>query len=281
MIDRICISINNACNLKCRYCHFREKHDIIEPAPMDVYMILRNAKSYIDRHKIGCFKIGFVGNGEPLLDYPLLRSCVIDISDYLSDGRIKAYTITNGTVVTEDMVRFLVQHNVTIGFSIDGPRVLHDFLRDGSFSRTMAGIELYRKIVGQYPPINATIGHESLAIADEVVEFMRRFKSRITFSRMIGSCQISLDAYHDFMAKARGALDVRVGGLDCTMYGGSCGAGLNNFYFANGKVWLCGNCMDMPPLCDAEVPFDEIPVSRFKFNRSQCFKEIYKGETAT
>lgn len=25
MIDRICISINNRCNLGCRYCHFHEK----------------------------------------------------------------------------------------------------------------------------------------------------------------------------------------------------------------------------------------------------------------
>ena len=25
MIDRICISINNRCNLACSYCHFHEK----------------------------------------------------------------------------------------------------------------------------------------------------------------------------------------------------------------------------------------------------------------
>ncbi len=248
---------------------------------MDVHTILRNVMSYVEKYEIECFKIGFVGNGEPFLDYPLLKSCIANISDYLSEGRIKAYTITNGTVITEDMIRFLVQHKVTIGFSLDGPCEIHDMFRDGSFSRTMAGVELYRKVIGNYPAINATVGRETLAAADKVVEFLSQFRSRITFSRMIGVHQISLAEYRVFMAKARKSLEVRTGGLDCTMYGGTCGAGLNNFYFSNGKVWLCGNCIDMPPLCDSWVPLDEIPISKFTFDRSQCAKESFlrKAET--
>ena len=45
MIDRICISINNRCNLACSYCHFHEKGKI-EAAEMDVYEILNNVKKY-------------------------------------------------------------------------------------------------------------------------------------------------------------------------------------------------------------------------------------------
>ena len=41
MIDRICISINNRCNLACSYCHFHEKGKI-EAAEMDVFEILNN-----------------------------------------------------------------------------------------------------------------------------------------------------------------------------------------------------------------------------------------------
>ena len=58
MINRICISINNRCNLACRYCHFREKGEI-EAAEMNVFAILDNVKEYATQK----FKIGFVGNG--------------------------------------------------------------------------------------------------------------------------------------------------------------------------------------------------------------------------
>ena len=70
MIDRICISINNRCNLGCRYCHFHEKGSI-ETADMDVFEILDNVKKYAK----GPFKIGFVGNGECFLDWDLEASC--------------------------------------------------------------------------------------------------------------------------------------------------------------------------------------------------------------
>ena len=59
MVNRICISINNRCNLACRYCHFHEKGKI-ETADMDVFEILDNVKRYAGKK----FKIGFVGNGE-------------------------------------------------------------------------------------------------------------------------------------------------------------------------------------------------------------------------
>ena len=77
MIDRICISINNRCNLACKYCHFHEK-GILEDAEMNVYEILDNVKNYAT----GCFKIGFVGNGECFLDWEKLKSYISYIEGY-------------------------------------------------------------------------------------------------------------------------------------------------------------------------------------------------------
>ena len=42
MLDIICISINNRCNLNCKYCHFHEKKDFIQKSSMDVLKILDN-----------------------------------------------------------------------------------------------------------------------------------------------------------------------------------------------------------------------------------------------
>lgn len=115
MINRICISINNRCNLGCKYCHFHEK-GILDDADMDVFKILDNVKAYAK----GNFKIGFVGNGEGLLDWPKLKSYITYLENY---PNISIYTITNGTVpLSDEDWRFLDNHNVNVGFSIDGYR---------------------------------------------------------------------------------------------------------------------------------------------------------------
>ena len=49
MVDRICISINNRCNLACKYCHFHEKKECIQEKEMDVFKILDNVIYNIEK----------------------------------------------------------------------------------------------------------------------------------------------------------------------------------------------------------------------------------------
>lgn len=266
MIDRICISINNRCNLACRYCHFHEK-GIIEAADMNVYEILDNVKKYAGKK----FKIGFVGNGECFLDWPLLKSYIAYIDD---SPNISAYTITNGTVSLSDSDwKFLEDHNINVGFSIDGYKELHDKNRCGSFDLAMKNIEHYNQITGHYPTFNATVGRESLENADKVISFFKPFGTRVTFSRMIGNYGISLQDYRDFLNLAEQEIPVRRGGKDCTMYGGQCGSGINNYFFANSKVYYCGNCIDLPPVATSNTPFEELEKISLDFDRNYCYKE--------
>lgn len=290
MIDRICISINNRCNLACRYCHFHEKGEI-EAAEMDVYQILDHVKKYAG----GKFKIGFVGNGECFLDWPELKSYIA----YLEDSpEISIYTITNGTIeLSEDDLVFLEEHGVNVGFSIDGYRELHDKYRCNSFDRAMGNVEHYKQVTGHYPTFNATVGRESLLNAGKVISFFKPFGTRVTFSRMIGRYGISLQEYRDFISLAEKEIPVRRGGMDCTMstgrsqqlwpsgrsmpgirydctmYGGQCGAGRNNYFFANGKVYYCGNCIDLPPVGDSNMDFEELERISLTFDRNRCYKE--------
>ena len=266
MINRICISINNRCNLACEYCHFREKGKI-KDVPMDVFAILDNVKAYAKAP----FKIGFVGNGEPFLDWPLLKSYIAYIAD---SPLISAYTITNGTVhLPESEINFLEDHSVNVGVSLDGHKELHDLYRCNSFDRAMIFVENFRRVTGHYPTFNATVGKEMLRSADQVIEFFSRFGTRVTFSRMTGRFGISLEEYHEFLDKAEKSIPVRRGGNDCTMYGGQCGAGLNNFFFANGKVYYCGKCIDLPALGDSNLSFFELEKLSLNFDRNYCYKE--------
>lgn len=175
MIDRICISINNRCNLNCRYCHFHEK-GLKEDTPMNVYEILDNVMMYAHHP----FKIGFVGNGEPFLDYPMLKSFIT-----YTEGCewIRSYTITNGTIrLPDDEYRFLDAHHVNVGFSIDGYKELHDPNRCRTFDKVMSNIEAYRTATGHYPTFNATVGRDSLSNSQRVIDFFKPFGTRVTFS---------------------------------------------------------------------------------------------------
>ena len=273
MITRVCISINNRCNLNCKYCHFHEKKDSIVESEMDVFRILDNIRQHIERNAIRSFKMGFVGNGEPLLEFDKLRKYIDHIADLLESGVVSAYTITNGISLSRSMLEYLSANKVNVGFSIDGLKTVHDKWRCNSYDKVMQSIELYREVVGTYPSMNCTVGRDVLDNADETIKFFETFGSRITFSRMIGQYGISLSEFNTFLNKAAKTLNVRRGGYDCTMYGGMCGAGMNNIFYANRKIYVCGNCVDIQTPFSSDTPLDAVKFDIPDFDRKCCYKE--------
>ena len=98
---------------------------------------------------------------------PITKSCIAYIED---SPFITAYTITNGTIHLPDSeIRFLEDHAVNVGFSIDGHKELHNLYRCGSFGQAMSSVEQFKRVTGHYPTFNATVGEESLKAADKVI----------------------------------------------------------------------------------------------------------------
>ena len=277
MVTRACISINNRCNLNCTYCHFHEKKDYIQEDNMDVITILDIITSHIEDNDIDLFKLGFVGNGEPMLDYEKLKQYIAHIGDYLKSGRIAAYTITNGLLVDREKLEFFKGYNVNVGFSVDGVPAIHDKYRCGTHERVMANISLYKEVNGKYPSMNCTVGKEIIDNPEATISFFEQFGNRITFSRMIGKQGISLPDFNVFLNNAMERLNVRTGGYDCTMYGGMCGAGMDNIFYANGKIFICGNCIDLPFSMPYDTPLNEVSFDVIDFDRNCCFKEVFTG----
>ena len=242
---------------------------------MDVFKILDNIKDHIKKYGLDSFKIGFVGNGEPLLNFSELRTYIEYISEELKNGIISAYTITNGVSLTEEMLLFFKEHNVNVGFSIDGLKDIHDKWRCSSHDKVMNNIELYRKINGKYPSMNCTVGEDVISRTEETIAFFEQFNNRVTFSRMIGGYGIPMPEFEQFMIRAKTRLNVRTGGYDCTMYGGLCGAGINNLFYANGGIYICGNCIDMGNSIPYDTPIDEVSFDVPIFDRVNCYKESF------
>ena len=89
--------------------------------------------------------------------------------------------------------------------------------------------------------------------------------------------KLSLPDFNAFLNKAMERLNVRTGGYDCTMYGGMCGAGMDNIFYANGKIFICGNCIDLPFSMPYDTPLNEVSFDVVDFDRSCCFKEVFTG----
>lgn len=280
-IDRICISINNRCNLKCSYCHFREKNeveDFLEETEknqeMNVIKIIDNILEY-NNHP---FKIGFVGNGEPFLNYHKLESYIKHILKNDTKKRISTYTITNGTInLTPKQWEFLKEANTTIGFSLDGYKELHDKNRCNTFEIIMKNLNNYFEVFQKYPTFNATVSQDTILNQEKVIEFFKQFNQRVTFSRLVGENGISIESYNDFLVFADKHLSIRKGGDDCSMYGGKCSAGYNNFYFSKSNIYLCGNCMDVSPIASSDTSFFNLESNRLFVNSDTCRKTLFKS----
>jgi uncharacterized protein len=92
----------------------------------------------ISRDKVS---ISFYG-GEPLLSFPLLKDVVNYVNTKFTNRHLNYYITSNLTILTEDMIYFLVKNQFKILVSLDGPRAIHDRYRvDPNGKGTFAIVE--------------------------------------------------------------------------------------------------------------------------------------------
>jgi uncharacterized protein len=110
--------------------------------------IMRNAVDYLIRHSSDSDRmaISFYG-GEPLLEFDLIQECV-QYANLKAEGRIVTFNFTtNGTLLTKEKLQFLVQNDIRITISLDGPDNIHDKHRKfaytlmGSFEKIIKNLE--------------------------------------------------------------------------------------------------------------------------------------------
>ena len=122
MIDRACISLTEQCNLRCRYCHFRDKqNDGGAFTEEEALAVIENIWRYIQTKGIRSFKLGIVGAGEPLLELDTMVAMLELIESYKTDA-FRLYTITNGTLASEDALEKLLPY-----VTYDLPKTLRIF----------------------------------------------------------------------------------------------------------------------------------------------------------
>lgn len=121
--------LTSRCNLKCRYC-YQSAH---RPRSMS-WTTLRAAIDFALSTSRPAADLTFYG-GEPLLEFPLLRRAVEHAEASRSRGmRVRCRIVTNGTLMSEEVTEFLVEHGVSLQLSFDGIKEAQDVRGEGSFA---------------------------------------------------------------------------------------------------------------------------------------------------
>jgi uncharacterized protein len=274
IVERICISVNTRCNLGCKYCYFYNPENRVNSekdlSEDEIYQILLQINNYAKLPEVNKkIKINFVGSGEPLLSWKNIKNAVEKFKDIKSE-KIKFYTVTNGTLITNEIAQELKQLEIFPSVSLDGYKELHNMYRinhagKGSFDQTMTGINILKRH-GFELAINTVA---SKTLYENIEKFFIFLKTegikKVIFDRIVDTPSffkdfLSYDEYYQFLEDVYNTIknlglsdEIEVGNLEaykrsfagkpdkvCTMFGSSCGAGTNFIIYMGKDVYPCG-----------------------------------------
>lgn len=143
----MCLHVCHACNLACEYCYAGQGSYGAGVSFMEIPV----AKAAVDiitsaEWEPSPVNITFFG-GEPLLNMPLLEWIVsYATTEAARNGKSVAFgVVTNGTLLSDEVIRFLNRHRIGVEVSVDGDQKTHDRMRpmkdgSGSFASIMPGV---------------------------------------------------------------------------------------------------------------------------------------------
>lgn len=184
------LELTRRCNLRCEYCcygthypQFREHEEQTLPLETAKQVI----RDYVKHRPEPC-SIGFYG-GEPLLEFDLLREIVAFSEDLIREaGLTPAFNIsTNGTLLDDEKIHYLVKHDFSVVTSLDGPKETHDHYRVfrndqhperrvGSFDVVMRNLERFVELYPDYVRRGFSITFTATADFDSIDDMLRRLQ---------------------------------------------------------------------------------------------------------
>ena len=130
-MGNLILQVTQQCNLRCKYCAYSGNY--YNRSHTSNRMDFETAKKAIDFYlkrseKADQLVLSFYG-GEPLLEFELIKKCVSYILQRKGDKKILFTMTTNGTLMTEDVIEFLVKYEFNLMISLDGDKKSHDINR--------------------------------------------------------------------------------------------------------------------------------------------------------
>jgi len=162
--------LTTACNLRCVYCQAQDQKNQ-EKCMMDIETARKAVDTALQSPEQD-MTFEFQG-GEPLLNFAVLKEIVSYTEEHRGSKRIGFTLVSNLALLTDEILDFLMEHQVSICTSIDGPRSVHDLNRHtitgaGSYELMRKGINTLQAHGCQFNGIQTTTRY-SLPFAREIV----------------------------------------------------------------------------------------------------------------
>lgn len=173
------ISLTEKCNLACDYCFVEEAiyKDSAKPV-MPESRFRDHIEWLIGQNPDGYPSVQYFG-GEPMLRMDLMQVATDLFADAVTHGRIRGFShtmTTNGTLMTAERARWLVDNDIELTVSIDGWRELNDQHRlfhngRSSFDLVLRAMDLIREAGGDFSVL-ITLRPETVALLPEITRYV-------------------------------------------------------------------------------------------------------------
>ncbi|MCL2052182.1 MAG: Cys-rich peptide radical SAM maturase CcpM [Lachnospiraceae bacterium] len=153
------LQLTQDCNLRCKYCIYSEEHSSRQRSHSIKSISWEIAKKAVDfflAHSIDNpeVNIGFYG-GEPLLEFSLLKRIIEYAKECFAGRKLTFNMTTNATLLTDEMILYLKEQDVTMMISLDGPKEINDLNRifidgSGTFDTVSERVSRIKEICPDY-----------------------------------------------------------------------------------------------------------------------------------
>lgn len=113
-IQKLSILPNNRCNFHCSYCYAAGDHDRKELSRPQAFAA---ADAFLGLPERIAPRVSFLGGGEPLLSWELVRDTILYIRKKNAD--IPINIVTNGSLITLPMLEFFAAYNIEVLVSFE------------------------------------------------------------------------------------------------------------------------------------------------------------------
>lgn len=202
-VSNLRLNVTTGCNLRCKYCF----ENILDSYQNDKIMSWNIAKKSVDKFCELLIKnrkekgsIQFFG-GEPILNFEVVKKTIEYVEQkYMNRIEINFMINTNGILMTDDIAKYLKQHNVLVIISLDGVQEINDMERvdyfgKGSFNKVINGLRilaLYRCFCN----IAVVVTGKNIEHLKELIDYLISLKdeTNLLFDMCFSFVHISNDA---------------------------------------------------------------------------------------
>ncbi len=177
ILKSLCLNVAHSCNFACKYC-FAKQGNYGEKTSLMSFDVAKRAVDFLYENSTNRkhLEVDFFG-GEPLLDFDVVKKTISYAREKYPDKEWRFTLTTNGSLLTEEMEKFLYDNDVSLVLSLDGGRETNDMFRifpdgRGTFDFIFPKIKMvaeHRKESGGYY-VRGTYTKKTMQISKTVMD---------------------------------------------------------------------------------------------------------------